>query len=105
MSKLMSLLIPYILRLLGPLLMLVGGFTLWCTRRRGRRWSWAGSLVAVLGIALMAFVFWWLPEIFAPVLGPVNRLIEQVSGETPQAKVSSYLALVARGDGDGALAL
>lgn len=105
MSKLLSLLIPYVLPLLGPLLMLVGGFTLWRTRRREKRWSLAGSLVVVLGIAFMAFVFWWLPEIFAPVLGPVNHLVERVSGETPQAKVSSYLALVARGERDKALAL
>jgi len=41
----------------------------------------------------------------APVLGPVNRLVERVSGETPQAKVASYLALAARGDREPALAL
>ena len=105
MSKLMSLLIPYIIALLGPLLMFVGGFTLWRARRRERRWSLAGSLVVVLGIAFTAFVLWLDPSLFAPVLGPVNRLVERVSGETPQAKVSSYLALVARGERDGALAL
>jgi len=62
-------------------------------------------MVVVLGMAFMAFALWWLPDMFAPVLGPVNRLVERVSGETPQAKVSSYLALVARGDRDKALAL
>ena len=106
MSKLVSLLISCVgplLGLLGPLLMLVGGFTLWRTRRRERRWSFAGSLVVVLGMAFT--VFWLDPSLFAPVLGPVNRLVERVSGETPQAKVSSYLALVARGDRDEALAL
>jgi hypothetical protein len=104
MSKLMSLLM-YILPLLGPLLMFVGGFTLWRTRRRERRWSLAGALVVVLGIAFMVFALWLLPDMFAPVLGPVNRLVERVSRETPQVKVSSYLALVARGDGGRALAL
>ena len=93
------------LSLLGPLLMLVGGFTLWRTRRREGRWSLAGSLVVALGIAFIAFALWLLPDMYAPVLGPVNRLVERVSGETPQAKVASYLALVARGDWDGALAL
>jgi hypothetical protein len=53
----------------------------------------------------MAFAFWLLPDMFTPVLGPVNRLVEQVSGETPQAKVSSYLALATRGDRDRALTL
>lgn len=93
------------LSLLGPLLMLVGGFTLWRTRRKERRWSLAGSVVVVLGIGFLAFALWLFPDMFAAVLGPVNRLAERVSGETPQAKASSYLALVARGDRDGALAL
>jgi len=53
----------------------------------------------------MGFVLWLDPSVFAPVVRPVNRLVERVSGETPQAKVSSYLALVARGDRDRALAL
>ncbi|HAL61884.1 MAG TPA: hypothetical protein DCP08_05685 [Chloroflexi bacterium] len=105
MSELVSLLTLYVLPLLGPLLVVVGGFTLWRTRRREGRWSLAGSVVVVLGVAFTAFVFWLDPSVFAPVLGPVNRLVERVSGETPQAKVSSYLALVARGDRDGALVL
>jgi len=97
----------YVARLLGPLFILVGGLTLWRTRRRESRWSLAGSVLAVLGIASMAFALCYLPlsMMFASVLGPVNRLVERVSGETPQAKVSSYLTLVARGDQDGALAL
>lgn len=65
----------------------------------------AGAVVVVLGIAFMALALWWLPDIYAPVLGPANRLVERAIGETPQAKVASYLALVARGDRDGALAL
>lgn len=105
MSELLSLLIPYVLPLLGPLLMLVGGFVLWRTRRREGRWSLAGSVVVVLGLAFTAFVLWLDPSVFAPVLGPVNLLVERVIGETPQAKVSSYLALVARGEQDKALAL
>ena len=108
MSKPLSGLISYVvplLGLLGPLLIFVGGFTLWRTRRREGRWSLAGSLVVVLGIAFTAFVLWLDPSVFAPVLGPVNRLVERVSGETPQAKVALYLALAARGDGDRALAL
>ena len=109
MSKLVLDLTPYILLvllvLLGPLLILVGGFTLWRTRRRGRRWSLAGSVVVVLGIGFLAFALWWLPDMFAAVLGPVNRLAERVSGETPQAKVSSYLVLVGQGERDKALAL
>jgi len=105
MSELLSLLIPYVLPLLGPLLMLVGGFVLWRARLRVKRWSLAGSVVVVLGIAFVAFALCFIPDMYAPVLGPVNRLVERVSGETPQAKVSSYLALVARGDGDEALAL
>ncbi len=106
MSRLMSLLIPYVIfPFLGPLLILIGGLTLWRTRRRGRRWSLTGAVVVVLGLAFTAFVLWLDPSLFAPVLGPVNRLVERVSGETPQAKVSSYLALVARGERDEALAL
>jgi len=105
MSELVSLLILYVLPLLGPLLVVVGGVILWRTRRREGRWSLAGSMVVVLGIAFTAFVLWLDPSVFAPVLGPVNRLVERVGGETPQAKVSSYLALVARGDRDGALVL
>lgn len=105
MSRLMSLLIPYVFPLLGPLLVVVGGFTLWRARWREKRWSLAGSLVVVLGIAFMAFVLCFIPEMYAPVLGPVNRLVERVIGETPQAKVSSYLALVSRGEQDKALAL
>ena len=107
MSKPLSGLISYVvplLGLLGPLLIFVGGFALWRTRRRERRWSLAGSVVVVLGVAFTAFVLWLDPSVFAPVLGPVNRLVEQVSGETPQAKVSSYLALAARGDRGEALA-
>ncbi|HAL61650.1 MAG TPA: hypothetical protein DCP08_04480 [Chloroflexi bacterium] len=103
MSKLVFYLTPY-LALLGPLLMLVGGFTLWRTRRRERLWSLAGSVVVVLGVAFTA-LGWLGVSTFAPVLGPVNRLVERVSGETPQAKVSSYLALVMRGAQDEALAL
>ncbi|MFQ5885997.1 MAG: hypothetical protein ACE5II_02040, partial [Anaerolineae bacterium] len=80
-------------------------FTLWRTRRRERRWSLVGSLVVILGIAFVAFALCFIPDMYAPVLGPVNRLVERVIGETPQAKVSSYLALVARGDRDEALAL
>jgi hypothetical protein len=99
------LLVIDVLPLLGPLLIVIGGFVLWRTRRRERRWSLAGSVVVVLGIAFMAFTLWWLPDMYTPVLRPVNRLVERVIGETPQAKVSSYLALVARGDQDGALAL
>lgn len=105
MSEFIMLLVIDVLPLLGPLLIVIGGFTLWRTRRREGRWSLAGSLVAVLGIAFLAFAFWLLPDMFAPVLGPVNRLVEWVSGETPQAKVSSYLALVVRGERDKALAL
>jgi hypothetical protein len=59
----------------------------------------------ILGIAFVAFTLCFIPDMYAPVLGPVNRLVEQVIGETPQAKVSSYLALVSQGDGEGALAL
>lgn len=99
------LLVINVLPLLGPLLILIGGFVLWRTRRRERRWSLAGSLVVALGIAFIAFALWLLPDMVAPVLGPVNRLVERVSGETPQAKVASYLALVARGEQDKALAL
>lgn len=99
------LLVIDVLPLLGPLLILIGGFVLWRTRRRKKRWSLAGSLVVVLGIASMALALQLLPDMFAPVLGPVNRLVERVIGETPQAKVSSYLALVARGDRDEALVL
>ena len=107
MSKLLLQLMLYAIPFLGPLLMLVGGLALWRTRRREGRWSLAGSVVEVVGIAFMAFALCYLPLclMFAPVLGPVNRLVERVSGETPQAKVSSYLALVARGDQDRALAL
>jgi len=65
----------------------------------------AGALVVILGIAFVAFALCFIPDMYAPVLGPVNRLVERVIGETPQAKVSSYLALVARGDRDKALAL
>jgi hypothetical protein len=64
-----------------------------------------GSVVVVLGLAFTAFVLWFDPSVFAPVLRPVNRLVERVIGETPQAKVASYLALVAREDRDEALAL
>ena len=105
MSKLLSLLIPCVLPLLGPLLMLIGGLVLWRTRHRERSWSLAGALVVILGIAFVAFALSFIPDMYAPVLGPVNRLVERVSGETPQAKVSSYLALVVRGDRDEALAL
>jgi len=56
-------------------------------------------------MAFMAFVLWLDPSVYAPVLGPVNLLVERVIGETPQAKVSSYLTLVARGEQDKALAL
>jgi len=104
-SKVVGYLIPCLIALPGPLLMLVGGFSLWRTRRRERRWSLAGSLVVVLGLAFTAFVLWLDPSVYAPVLGPVNRLVERVIGETPQAKVSSYLVLVARGEQDKALAL
>ncbi len=60
--------------------------------------------VGVLGIALVVFAF--LPvSRSAAVLGPVNRLVERVIGETPQTKVSSYLELVASGARQEALAL
>lgn len=64
-----------------------------------------GSLVVILGIAFVAFALCFIPDMYAPVLGPVNRLVERVVGETPQVKVSSYLAFLARGDRDKALAL
>lgn len=41
----------------------------------------------------------------APGLGPANRLVERVTGETPEAKVSSYLALVVSGHRQQALEL
>lgn len=59
--------------------------------------------VAVVGIALVAFAF--LPfRKSAAVLGPTNRLVERLIGETPQTKVSSYLELVASGAHEEALA-
>ncbi len=105
MSKLLSLLIPYVFPLLGPLLVVVGGLTLWRTRLRVKRWSLAGSVAVILGIAFVAFALCFIPDMYAPVLGPVNRLVERAIGEMPQAKVASYLGLVSRGDRDQALAL
>ena len=111
MSKVVWYLIPYVVPLLGLLLVLVGGFILWRTRRRER--CWKIGLIVGFGLILVGLTtaFWLLDilrlgSMFAPVVfGPANRIVEQISGETPQAKVASYLALVAREDQDEALAL
>jgi len=58
--------------------------------------------IGFVGIVLMAFGF--LPvSRGGAVLGPANRLVERLIGETPQAKVSSYLDLVASGAREKAL--
>jgi len=60
--------------------------------------------IGFVGIVLMAFGFLPVSRSGA-VLGPANRLVERLIGETPQAKVSSYLALVVSGAREEALAL
>ncbi len=60
--------------------------------------------VGVLGMVLVAFGFLRVSR-SAAVLGPTNRLVERLIGETPQTKVSSYLELVASGAREEALAL
>lgn len=60
--------------------------------------------VGLVGIVLVAFGF--LPVTSsAAMLGPANRMIESVTGETPQAKVSSYLEVVVSGAREEALGL
>lgn len=75
---------------------------------------WLGSrrrvfryLLAVIPVLAIPFVVLGCLAvgIAAPLLAPANRLVERLIGETPRAKVSSYLELVASGAREEALAL
>jgi hypothetical protein len=72
------------------------------SRRRGFPY-----LLAVIPVLAIAFVVLGClaVSVAAPVLAPAYRLVERLMGETPQAKVSSYLELVASGAREEALAL
>lgn len=63
-------------------------------------------LVHILVLGILLVTLGCLPvSTCSPLLGPANRLVERVTGETPQAKVSSYLALVESGAQEEALAV
>jgi hypothetical protein len=64
-------------------------------------------LLAVIPVFAMAFVVLGClaVSIATPVLAPAYRLLETLMGETPQAKVSSYLELAVSGAREEALAL
>ena len=75
---------------------------------------WLGSrrrvfryLLALIPVLAIAFVVLGCLAVSmaGPVLAPANRLVERLIGETPQAKVSAYLELVASGAREEALAL
>jgi hypothetical protein len=75
---------------------------------------WLGSrrrvlryLLAVIPVLAIAFVVLGClaVSIATPVLVPAYRLAERLIGETPQAKVSSYLELVDSGSREDALGL
>jgi hypothetical protein len=59
---------------------------------------WRLGITVMILVALVAF---------GPGLNPgvANRLIEQVTGQTPQARMTRYLAAIAQGDRQAALEL
>ncbi|HIC94207.1 MAG TPA: MBL fold metallo-hydrolase, partial [Anaerolineae bacterium] len=93
---------------LGALLTLVG--SLWLRRaRRWGRWRAIPLVMKLSGLAMLACFLCWActpgsPET-APITGPINRRIEQVMGETPQAKVGAFLDVLRRGDQAAALTM